>query len=107
MTSYRVHSPNIVVLVIEAGDLVVQSGPLLHWSVGRTFTSLRDYCKARGWLVEPLINPNPVTWLEDDNVAYELHWHKGRITRITRHDSDSDPVDVRFSDLPENLKALL
>lgn len=107
MTSYRVHTPQFVVALIEAGDLVVQAGPLLHWTVGRSFTSVRDHCRARGWIIEPMIDPNPPTWLEVEGLAYELHWHDGRITRITKHERDEDPVDVTMADLPEALKGLL
>jgi len=100
-------TPTFTAALIVSGDTVLQAGPVLSWTVGERFIMVRNHCKAKGWQIQPLIQDNPPAWFELDNIAYELHWHEGNITRITEHKRDGECRDLRYSELPDILKNLL
>lgn len=106
MTTYRVVAPHFVAGVIASGDLVYQAAPILYWSVGRSFSYLRDYCRAKGWSIEPLDDDTQPSWLEYDGLAYELTWHGDALSRITLHEN-GETRDLSYAELPEQLKNLL
>jgi hypothetical protein len=106
MTTYRITAPHFVAAIVESGDAIIQSAPILHWAVGKQFSYVRDYCHQRGWIVEPLETTVRPHWLECDGKTYELKWHNNTLTRITLH-YDGEVCDLRFDDLPDVLKGLL
>ena len=107
MTTYRITSPHFVAAIVSSGDDIVQAAPILHWTVGKSVSYVTDYCKARGWQVEPMIEDSRPCWLEVEGQVYEIHWSlSGVITRITRHDGD-EPHDLTFDELPEQLKRVI
>ena len=106
MTFYRIVSPHFVASVITNGHIVLQSAPVLGWTVGKTFPYVRDYCAARGWSVEPLDEPVHPDWLEVDGRVYELLWHGEALSRISLHE-DGEVTELGYDELPEQLKELL
>lgn len=102
MTTYRILTPSFVGTVVASGDTIIQAAPVLHWTVGGSFSSARDYFVRRGWRVEPVIDVHP-DWLECDNRLFELHWAGETIVRITEH-VDGETRDVMFDDLPSELR---
>jgi len=106
MTQYRILSPNFVATIVEAGDAVIQSAPVLSWTVGMSFALVRDYCQSRGWVIEPMLELHQPEWLEYHGVCYQLHWKNNTLLRITRHES-GEAKDISFSELPFPLQQLL
>lgn len=106
MTQYRILSPNFVATLVEAGDAVVQSAPVLSWTVGMSFSTVRDYCQSRGWQIEPMLETHRPQWLEYHGTCYELEWRGNTLLRITEH-SDGETRALSFSELPEPLQSLL
>lgn len=90
MTPYRIHAP------LFTADL----------SVSGDFCELRDFIKAKGWTLVPMIESAQPQWLEFGNRSYELHWREGTITRVTLH-RNGESVDIAFRDLPEQVRNLL
>lgn len=104
MQSYRIVAPHFVAAVIVGGDLVLQSAPILNWSVGKPFVLLRDYSRKRGWIVEPLEETVHPTWLELDGTVYEITWNEDTITGITAHESGEESRELTWDELPSILK---
>jgi len=50
---------------------------------------------------------SPPVCIETDNVRYMLHWVGSRCIRITRHEVGTVPMDLRYDDLPEEVKYLI
>jgi hypothetical protein len=107
MKSYRINSPTFVAACIVGGDIVLQTGPVLGWSVGQSFAALRDYCQKRGWVVEPLAELVRPTWFEIDGLVYELEWNEDVLSRIVLHEGGEDSRELRYDELPDLLKEQL
>jgi len=107
MTTYRIEAPHFCAAVIGNGGTVVQSAPVLRWSVGRPVTQVLDYCRQRGWTIVPLPAHNAPVTIEHGGDLYEFHQSDGRTTRITLHEADEMPRDVRYDELPDAVKRLL
>lgn len=106
MNTYRIHTPHFIGAIITSDDLVLQAAPLLSWTVGNSFTYVRDVCNARGWQVEPLETAPHPSWIEYDGHVYELHWHNEALTRISLHEN-GEIHDLTYNELPDELKGLL
>jgi hypothetical protein len=107
MTTYRLFTPHFVAAIIEDGGLILQSAPSLAWSVGRQFSTLRDYAEAKGWTIQPLINEvDQTNTIKYQGTTYEFYWEDGRIVRITRHTDDASK-DITISELPKAVRNLL
>ena len=106
MTTYRINAPHFCAGLVVTGNLVIQSAPVLHWTVGRDFSFVRTYCEQRGWTVEPVTEDSRPQWLEAGDRLFELHWQDQRIVRISEH-RDGDVHDVAFTELPEVMKEAL
>ena len=104
MQLYRVTAPHFVAGVVVSGDYVLQSAPILGWSVGKPFPFLRDYAKRRGWIVEPLEENAHPTWLELDGRVYEITWSEDTIERITVLEAGEEPKELSYNELPEILR---
>ena len=103
MTTYKISAPHFVAALVEAGDRVVQAAPVLRWTVGKDFLTVRSHFIKSGWTVEPLPDNVEPSWLEHSGFLYELHWHRGHLTRITRHSSEG-VEDISWYDLPDAIK---
>ena len=107
MNSYRVNAPHFVAgIIVTPDDLIIQAAPILGWTVGKNFPYVRDYCRSRGWIIEPLPQDSQPRWLEVEGQCYEIVWRNGVIARITLHEGN-EPKDLSFDELPECLKKLL
>jgi hypothetical protein len=108
MQYYRVTAPHFVAALAVETDRVLQSAPILSWSVGQQFEVVRDYCKQKGWEIEPLLNDSKPQLIEADGRIYRLHWNGGVLTRITVIDRSTETThDVRYRDLPEKIKSIM
>ena len=107
MQTYKITAPSFVGALIVGGDTVLQSAPVLEWTVGQPFVTARDYCRKRGWIVEPLAEDVKPTWLEIDGTVYEITWHEGAITHITSHESGEESRDLSWNEIPEILRKQL
>jgi len=105
MQTYVVNSPDFAVVLIRDADMVVQTGPLLSWSVGREFSSVRRYIESRGWRMSPVMDEEDShpRWLEIDGCAYELHWKHGCLKRVTQH-LEGTAIDLCYEQIPDALK---
>lgn len=107
MTTYRIVANHFVAAVVEDAGTVLQAAPILGWSVGRSFHSLRSYAEQNGWTVQPLpTEEDQVSTIKYGGATYEFFWYDGRIVRITQH-SDSGSRDVAFSQLPKKVLDLI
>jgi hypothetical protein len=106
MTTYRICAPHFVAALVESGDAVIQAAPILHWTIGKHFSEVRDYCKNRGWRIEPLPESARPHWLEYRGEVFELHWQDDWVTRVSRH-TDGEIEDITFDELPEPLRNLI
>jgi hypothetical protein len=107
MQTYRITAPHFVAGVIVSGDYVLQSAPIVGWSVGQPFATLRDYSQRRGWIVEPMLESAQPTYLELEGRVYEIEWQDESIQRITMTDSGEEPRELTYDELPEILKEQL
>lgn len=106
MTTYKITTPHFVAALVASSGHIVQAAPLLHWTVGCSFDTVRDYCRSYGWVIEPLCDDEQPTWLEYDGRAYELHWNDDHIVRITLHEN-GETRDITFDQLPNQLRGVL
>lgn len=106
MTTYRVVSQHFVAALVVENDLVIQAAPVLQFAVCKTFISVRDYCTARGWQIEPLADDYRPSRIDIKGVSYELIWNGNVLTRIMRHIGD-EVTECTYADLPDQLKGIL
>jgi len=106
VTIYRIVSPHFAAAVIVSSDMVLQSAPILAWSVGGTWGRLRSYAERKGWSVEPLPDAH-VEWIDCEDASYEFVWNGNRCQRVTRHIDGYEPEDIDFEDLPDDVKTLI
>ncbi len=106
MTHYKITTPSFVSLVVTSSDLIVQASPVLHWTVGLSFSDVRAYCRSYGWQIEPLCDDSQPDWLEYDGRVYQLHWNGEAIARITVIE-DGEQRDILFDELPDVLRRAL
>lgn len=104
MTSYRIVAPHFVAGIIVDLGRVIQAAPILGWSVGKEFSIVRDYCRDRGWEVQPIPELKVPTMIEYNGILYEFQWSGRAIVRITKHEEGEESVEVPFSELPEYVK---
>ncbi len=105
MTTYRITSHHFCAAVIVSGDLVLQSAPILAWSVGKDWEWVRTYFNRKGWTIEPLADRehSHVTWVDTEEASYELKWVGETCLRITKHVEGYEPEDVTSGELPEEV----
>ena len=106
MTTYLITSPSLTAAIIVSEDTVLQAAPSLAWTVDKPFIEVRDYCQLYGWRVQPVIESLRPRWLEHGGKTYELRWNGEVLTRITLHEN-GETKDLRFRDLPEQLRKLI
>ena len=106
MTTYKITSPAFVAGIIVGGDIVVQAPPVLGWSVGVSFISVRDYCKKRGWIIEPVADSIKPTMIELDGRVYEIRYRSNNIESIVLYE-DGEERELSWSEVPEILKEQL
>lgn len=106
MKTYRVVAPHFISALIVDTDQVLQSAPILSWAVGKNWEVVRDYCKQKGWTIEPVIEDSHPQWVEVDGLAFELIWNGEVLTRVIKH-SREGTVELRYRDLPEQIKNIL
>lgn len=51
---WRIVANHFVAGLVVADDLVVEAAPILGWTRGRRWHSVRAFCVRRGWHGEPL-----------------------------------------------------
>ncbi len=102
MTTYRIVSSYFCAAVIVSGELVIQSAPILGWTVGRDWAWVRDYFVRKGWQVQPLPDEEShhVQWIDTEEASYELKWIGRACMRITKHVDGYEPEDVTTGELP-------
>lgn len=105
MILYRITSPHFVAGLITNGDIIIQAAPILGWTVTKDFSYVRDYCRKKGWSVEPIEDEQP-SWLEIDGLAYEFTWKGDTLSCISLHE-DGEVRELGYDELPEQLKELL
>ena len=55
MKHYRIVSDYCVVLLsVDAHDVVAVAAPILHWCKGKKFSWFKLYAKHKGWVIEEL-----------------------------------------------------
>lgn len=106
MTQYRIISPYFTATLIESGDAVTSASGVIAWTVGQSWEYVRNYCNARGWEIEPMLERHKPNWLGYHGVYFELTWFADTLTRITKHE-DGEATDISFSELPETLQNLI
>lgn len=106
MTTYKILTPSFVAHVVESGDAIIQAAPVLEWTIGKQFSEIRDYCRDRGWQVQPQIEDYVPTWLEHRGHLFEIHRENSIITRISLHEN-GEIIDITFAQLPAALQHLL
>lgn len=107
MQTYQIQSPYFCAGVVVSHDFVLQAAPIIRWAIGKSFIEVRDYCRMRGWTIEPCHDdPHPV-WLEYDGSSYELLWDGDRLRRIISYNGDGEPKELTLRQLPECLKQLI
>jgi hypothetical protein len=106
MTTYKILTPNFVAQIVVSADAVIQVAPVLDWTIGKHFSEIRDYCRDRGWQIQPQIEEYRPTWLEHRGHLFEVHWNNETISRISLHE-DGEIVDLTFAQLPTPLQHLL
>ncbi len=96
-------------MVVVEDNLVIQSAPILSWTVGRQWPYFRDYCEKKGWTIEPLVDDMHVhvEWIDTEEASYEFHWVGNRCLRITKHVEGQNPEDVSASELPSEITELI
>ena len=109
MTTYRITSTYFCAAAIVSGDLVIESAPILSWSVGREWSRLRDYANMKGWTIEPLPEQDKahVSWVDTEEASYEMHWVGKRCLRITKHVEGEQPEDITAEEMPEEVSGLI
>ena len=107
MNLYQITAPHFCAAVVESNDLIFQAAPILSWSVGKPFSTLRDYAKARGWVVAAVEQRYTPEWVEYDGNVYEMYWKERVLTRIVLHEPGEEPRDMAYHELPEPMKGLL
>lgn len=106
MQTYLITTPSHNAAIIVGEDTVLQAAPSLAWAVGKPFIDFREYCQLYGWRVQPVIEPIRPQWMEHGGKKYELRWNGEVLTRITLHEN-GETKDLRFRDLPEQLRKLI
>ena len=106
MTTYRITSSYFCCAIVVDEHTVTQAAPILRWTVGREWSSVRDYFQQKGWSIEPLPESH-VEWLDVDDASYQFHWEGNRCIRITKHEEGQEPEDVAFGDLPDEIGGLV
>jgi hypothetical protein len=109
MTSYRIHTPTFTTEIDVDTNTIINSGPMLAWTLGKDFDTFREYCNKTGWTIEPMLgnNGSHVSWLEYKSEGYELFWHEDVLQRVTWHPKNGDARDLSVSEMPEVLRKLL
>lgn len=108
MTTYKVISPLFVAVVHVSSGIVVQTAPVLEWTLNRDWPSVLENFKHRGWTVAPVLDDGPrTTHLTYDGVLYEFHWSDKRCIRITRHQEGCESEDITADELPDELLSLI
>lgn len=88
--------------IIESGGVCIGATPTIDWAITLPFEYVREYCKRKGWVVVPEQTQEPAsTVFEFRGATYEI-WYTGSLMHITR-----DEEEIRWQDLPEQLKGLL
>ena len=106
MQTYLIHCPTFSAAIVVGADTVLQAADSLAWTVGKPFIEIRDLFHLYGWTVQPVIEPIRPHWLEVGGKTYELKWNGDVLTRISLHEN-GDVKDLRFRDLPEQLRKLI
>ncbi len=104
MTTYLIKAVEFSAAIVVGGDVVLQAAPALEHFIGCSFIKARSYCEQKGWSVQPVLEPLRPQWLEFNGKTYELKWNGDVITRIRLHQNGQAPRDLRFAELPEQLR---
>lgn len=107
MTTYLITSPHFCVGVVVSHDHVVQTAPIIKWTLGKPFANVRDYCRKRGWTIEPCPTQSNPVWLEYDGVSYELGWDGDTVHRVIAYEPGVEPRELTARQLPQCLKNIL
>ena len=102
-TTYRITAPHFCAAVIRQGDIVIQSAPILQWTVGRDWEFVRTYFNRKGYTIEPLLDPPP---LECARIgAYFVHYRGQTIHSVQQLSSHGTPEEeVSWNDLPSHVQ---
>lgn len=47
---FRIEAPHFVAGgQVDQWDIVVRAAPILRWTIGKSLTELRRYCRRQGW----------------------------------------------------------
>ena len=104
MTRYYVHVPASIQTVDVQDDVIVRSTfPLI--GPGALWSPLRNYLDRHGFAIEPEIENQP-RFISYKGTAYEFEWRGPHYARIVQH-TDEGPKEIRFSELPDQVKKLL
>ena len=102
-TTYHIFSGSQFHALRERDGFVISASPVMDWAIDLDFKHVRDYCRKKGWKVVPVIEEQQdATTFNYKGDQYILYSDGFKINRITKND-----VEITWSELPEQLKAIL
>ena len=106
MTTYIITSPSFCAGCVVENGFITQAPPILKWAVAKSWPSIRDYCKQRGWQVEAVPEVEHPTWVEYHGKAYEFQWNQQGLARVFVHE-DGVITPIPFNKLPDEIRELI
>jgi hypothetical protein len=108
LTTHRILSEYFVAGVVVDDGICVQAAPIIGYCVGRDSRWFFDYCKRKGWTVEPIVEDSEKerTTFVFHGITYELSWAGNRVVRIIARQGE-DEEEITWQELPAQLKWLL
>jgi hypothetical protein len=106
MQTHRINAPHFVAgVVIDDDGYCIQAAPIIGYCVGKPSTWFFDYCRKKGWTIEPLTDFGLIEFSFRGD-TYLVWKDDTRIQRIVV-ERDGEHEEITWKELPEQLKTLL
>lgn len=106
MITYVITSPSFCAGLVVEREVITQAPPIIKWVVGKEWKAVREYCRQRGWQVEPVPEKEHPSWIEHHGIAYELQWNLQGLARVFKHE-EGERTETTFSRLPDEIRELI